>query len=271
MRLRLFLLSALLVLSGVTTRANAGQFVEFESGWGQTNQVRLIGYLARPPGAGPFPAVVVLHGCGGFHSEMLSWADRLRSWGYVALAVDSFGPRGFENACAKGSYDQPADAFRALQFLKRQPFVRGDDVAVMGFSMGASAVLAALERGSIARMYPDTFRAAVAFFPQCDGSSGIMTAPTLVLIGELDDWTRAPACRAMAAGVSDIAPSRMPGDRSMVQLVVYPGARHGFIYADLRFLPGIEVLGHRIEYNDAATRDSIEQVRSFFQRTLSHQ
>jgi dienelactone hydrolase len=244
MRLRLFLLSALLVLLGVTTRANAGQFVEFESGWGQTNQVRLIGYLARPPGAGPFPAVVVLHGCGGFHSEMLSWADRLRSWGYVALAVDSFGPRGFENACAKGSYDQPADAFRALQLLKRQPFVRGDDVAVMGFSMGASAVLAALERGSIARM---------------------------VLIGELDDWTRAPACRAMAAGVSDIAPSRMPGDRSMVQLVVYPGARHGFIYADLRFLPGIEVLGHRIEYNDAATRDSIEQVRSFFQRTLSHQ
>jgi dienelactone hydrolase len=47
-------------------------------------------------------------------------------------------------------------------------------------------------------------------------------------------------------------------------------ARHGFIYADLRFLPGIDVQGHRIEYNDAATRDSIEQVRSFLQRTLSH-
>jgi dienelactone hydrolase len=135
--------------------------------------------------------------------------------------------------------------------------------------MGGISVLTALEPGSITgRIFPDKFRAGVAFYPECAGASGIMTAPTLVLIGELDDWTRASACQDMAAGRSDFGPPRPPGDRSMVQLIVYLGARHGFDIAGLRFSSGIEVKGHRLEYNDAATRDSIKQVQAFFQRTL---
>jgi dienelactone hydrolase len=268
MRLGLILIGVLTLLSGTATRSNAGQFVEFESA--QTNQVRLIGYLARPSGLGPFPAVVVLHGSGGFHSDMISWADRLRRWGYVALAVDSFGPRRIESARNVSQGEQVADAFQALQFLKKQPFVRADDVAVLGFSMGGISVLAALERGGVAeKIASDRFRAGIAFYPYCTGSSGIMTAPTLVLIGELDDWTPAEACREMVAGRDDFGVSRTPGDRSMVDLVVYPGARHGFDIADLRFTTGVQNQGHRLEYNDAATRDSIDRVRSFLQRTLS--
>ncbi|QWG21814.1 hypothetical protein KMZ93_17685 [Bradyrhizobium sediminis] len=98
-----------------------------------------------------------------------------------------------------------------------------------------------------------------------------MTAPTLVLIGALDDWTLASACEAMAAGRSELGISRSPGDRSLVQLIIYPGAHHGFDLAGLRFSNGIEFLGHRMEYNDAATRDSVEKVRVFFRRTLSHE
>ena len=45
-------------------------------------------------GEGPFPAVVVLHGCIGITGHFTGIADRLSSWGYVALAVDSLGPRG---------------------------------------------------------------------------------------------------------------------------------------------------------------------------------
>ena len=268
MRLGSILASVLMLLSAVATRSHAGQFVEFESA--QTNQVRLISYLARPSGQGPFPAVVILHGSGGFHSDMLSWADRLRRWGYVALAVDSFGRRGLEAAHNASQGEQVADAFQALQFLKKQPFVRADNIAALGFSMGGISVLAALERGSIAeKIFPDKFRAGIAFYPDCAGASGLMTAPTLVLIGELDDWTRASACEAMTAGRDDVGVSRTPGDRSMVELVVYPGAHHGFDIADLRFTSGVQNQGHRLEYNDAATRDSIERVRSFLQRTLS--
>nr|WP_077225253.1 dienelactone hydrolase family protein [Agrobacterium sp. DE0009] len=50
----------------------------------------LVGYLSRPKGAGPFPAIVVLHGCGGLGPRLKNdVAGRLVSHGYVVLAVDS--------------------------------------------------------------------------------------------------------------------------------------------------------------------------------------
>jgi dienelactone hydrolase len=148
-------------LMGFAAQAYAGEFVEFESGGPESKRVRLIGYLARPEGSGPFPAVVVLHGCGGFHEDMLAWADRLRRWGHAALAVDSFGPRAIERNCSAFG-DQLADAFRALAYLKAKPYVRADHVAVLGFSMGGNSVLAAMEKTSVSDAYPDNFRTGVA-------------------------------------------------------------------------------------------------------------
>ena len=44
-------------------------------------------------GDGPFPAVVLLHGCSGVAPRSRMWAEKLNSWGYATLIVDSFGPR----------------------------------------------------------------------------------------------------------------------------------------------------------------------------------
>ena len=270
MRVCLIFTTLLATLMGFAADAHAGKFVQFESGGSESKQVQLIGYLARPEGGGPFPAVVVLHGCGGFHEDMLAWADRLRRWGYAALAVDSFGPRAIERNC--GAFgDQLADALRALAYLKAQPYVRADHVAVLGFSMGGNSVLAALEQTSVSDAYPDKFRAGVALYPKCSTSTGIMTAPTLILIGALDDWNPASECEAMAAGRSELGISRSPGNRSMVQLIVYPDAHHGFDLAGLRFSSGVKISGHRMEYNDAVTRNSIEKIRVFFQQTLTNE
>ncbi len=115
------------LLMSVTARA--GEFVQFRSG-----DTLLTGYTARPAGSGPFPAVVLLHGCGGYHATMMSWTDRLAASGYVALSVDSFGSRGIAVNCG-GFAEQPSDAFAALEFLAGKQFVRADAVAVMGFSM----------------------------------------------------------------------------------------------------------------------------------------
>ena len=53
---------------------------------------RIQGDLARPDGAGPYPAVIGLHGCAGMHdTTKQKLADELVARGYVVLLVDSYG------------------------------------------------------------------------------------------------------------------------------------------------------------------------------------
>lgn len=268
--MRKFFASLLLALSLATTSASAGQFIDIEGGT-KESPVRLLGYMAKPPGEGPFPAVVLLHGCGGFHASMISWADRLSRWGYAVLAVDSFGPRGFEELCTGiVSTYQAIDGYAALRHLSGKPFVRASHVAVMGFSQGGWAVLESLDKGVMEHLFPHKFRAGVAFYPFCKYTSGIMTRPVLVLAAGADTWTPASHCEAMAAGRSELGAPRGPGDRSSIELVVYPGVHHGFDLLDVSLAPGRGVIafGHRVEYNEDAMRDSINKVRAFLQRTI---
>jgi dienelactone hydrolase len=266
------LLASLLLALGLATAtpAAAGQFVDMDGG-APEKPVRLIGYLAQPPGSGPFPAVVLLHGCGGFHATMLSWADRLSRWGYVALAVDSFGPRGIEDFCTGViSTYQSLDAYAALRHLTAKPIVRTSHVAVMGFSQGGWAVLESLDTGVMEHRFAHKFRAGVAFYPVCQYSSGIMTRPVLVLIGAADTWTPSADCEAMAAGRTVLGAPRLPGDRSLLELVVYPGVHHSFDNIDLMLAPGRGVMafGHRNEFNEDVMRDALARVRAFLQRTI---
>ena len=50
----------------------------------------LHGYLASPPGTGPWPAVVMIHEIFGLDEVMRRHADRLAGFGYLTLAVDLF-------------------------------------------------------------------------------------------------------------------------------------------------------------------------------------
>jgi dienelactone hydrolase len=224
----------------------------------------LFGYLARPEGHGPFPAVILLHWCLGSGLHDIATAAKLKSWGYVALALDSLGDA---NRCQQGGdgYGAEAvDAYAALNYLGALAFVERNRVAVMGYSMGATAVLDATEQGSIERSQPMHFRAAVAYYPTCGGSSGIMTVPTLILIGEHDDWTPADYCRKMAAQESDIGKVRAKGVSQPINLIVYPGATHAF---DLPMSP-MRYMGHLVTYNEAAAKDAGEHLRVFLREML---
>jgi dienelactone hydrolase len=108
-----------------------------------------LGYLARPDGPGPFPAVVVLHGCAGFFPGYATIADDLKSAGYAALAVDSLGPRGIADQCDVLFIEQAIDAYAALKYLSRQSFVDSGRVAVLGYSMGGNSALDDVQRGSL--------------------------------------------------------------------------------------------------------------------------
>src|SRR5690348_12017116 len=59
--------------------------------------VQLSALQFRPQGQGPFPAIVLLHGCSGMYTRSGNvtnsyrhWAELLSEDGYVALLVDSF-------------------------------------------------------------------------------------------------------------------------------------------------------------------------------------
>ena len=63
------------------------------------------------------------------------------------------------------------------------------------------------------------------------------------------------------------------GDRSLIELFIYPGAHHGFDLVDLSLAPtrGVTAYGHRVEYNEEATKNAIARVRDFLQRTIGVQ
>jgi dienelactone hydrolase len=102
----------------------------------------LQGYLRQTNSAGPSPAVVLLHGCDGNWEQLdQRWGKRIASWGFVTLTVDSFGPRGIKTNCGSAPDGLALDAFRALNFLVREPFVDPDRVAVVGFAQVGGLVL----------------------------------------------------------------------------------------------------------------------------------
>ena len=253
----------LLVACGVSTvRAQAPAAPVDVTFPGADGTLALTGHLHRPEGGGPFPAVVLLHGCGGITPTHHGWAERLRGWGYVTLLVDSFGPRGQINVCDRfmvvdPQYARMPDAYAARSYLASQSFVAPARIGVIGWSHGGITTLYSVDDVYLSRLGGGRFRAAIAFYPGCLMRLQRLNAPLLILIGEEDDWTAAARCRRMEVD---------PGTTHRLILKIYPGAYHGFD----RIQPGALVyLGHRLERHPEAATDAEEQVQRFLVRYLS--
>ena len=223
------------------------------------NQVKLLGKLTEPGGKGPFPAVVMLHGCSGIKSREDVWAERLASWEYVALQVDSFTPRGHKNLCGHPRTIPPdtraQDAHDASSYLDGLPFVDHKRVAVMGWSHGAWTTLHTISEKTRIEKRGDPFKAAIAFYPYCNILLEDLSSPLLILIGKRDDWCPADKC-------SDMMPSRKATHE--VILKIYPGAYHCFDWEGMDKV----YKGHRLLYDPAATADAIFQVKEFLAKYL---
>jgi dienelactone hydrolase len=206
---------------------------------------------------------VLLHGCNGSPESLdQDWGVKVASWGYVTLTIDSFGPRSLKNTCGNAPpADIFLDAYRSLNFLVRQQFVDPKRVAVMGFSQGGWITLSSVERGAVEQASENKFRAAAAFYPLCHPITGPMTVPALIMIGESDDWTAADACQKLAAGQDDLGISRPKSEGAAIQLVVYPGAYHGYDLASLQ--TPVKYFGHHLEFNKSATDQSNDALREF--------
>jgi dienelactone hydrolase len=198
-------------------------------------EVPVAAHLLKPAGDGPFAAVVMLHGAiGGLGPGYLCIAERLVGWGYVVLAIDSNSAASRNRLQSLGSYldtEQAQDAHQGRNFLTTLPYVDAERVALVGWSAGGQAALAAL---SDHRSFHDgkwfsvdkagRFAAAVALYPVCYPRLENLQAPLLILIGANDQTVSARYCQFMSKNVG-----RGHGPKGHeIELKIYPDARHGF-------------------------------------------
>ncbi len=238
----------------------AEEWVKFEGMTMVGDKLELAGILSKPSGNGPFPAVVMLCGCGGIKGEddskqQAAWAERLSSWGYVTLSVDSLTPRNFATVCENGSLVNDrmtsSDAFCAKSYLVKLNYVNPKKISVIGWSQGGLAVMKVIDA-----LYRDQdlkpFQVAIAFYPYCSSVS-IPDTPLLILTGAKDDWCPARYCENLQKS------STVKDSKYEFKLKLYPNASHAFDFEGLKK----DVLGHHVEYDPEATADAIMQVKEF--------
>jgi carboxymethylenebutenolidase len=250
--LRLLALAPLLF---AITAAAASETVYFKSADGITE---IVAYLFKPAGAGPHPAIVLLHGRGGAYSaadnanctlvardktspcNASTLSKRHEMWGafwaargVLALLPDSFGPRGKAHGFPRFTHDdpdrdsvnektvRPLDAEGALAYLSGRRDVDGAHIFLQGWSNGGSTVLNTMIRQGAKR----GFRAALAFYPGCSGEALLAEtvrspAPLAMLLGTNDEEVSPLICQHVA--------ERSLAAGTQLDLTVYPGATHDF-------------------------------------------
>ena len=108
-----------------------------------------VGYLAVPEGAGPFPALVIIHEWNGLVDRVRQVADDFAAEGYVTLAADLFSGRTGSNPeenmalVQSAQSDMPgvvANLNAAVAYLRARPDVTGR-VGAMGWCFGGGMAL----------------------------------------------------------------------------------------------------------------------------------
>ena len=242
------------LLAAAAARAEP-ETVYFMSADGKTE---IVGYLFKPSGPAPHPAVVMLHGRAGPYSandnatctrvargvtspcnastlskRHLMWGEFWAQRGTLALLPDSFGPRGKAHGFGRFTHDdpdrdsvneltvRPLDAEGALAHLAGRRDVDGAHVFLQGWSNGGSTTLNTMIRQGA----KGGFRAALAFYPGC-GREALLeetvrtAAPLAMFLGSNDEEVSPVICQHVA--------ERSIAAGTSVSLTVYPGATHDF-------------------------------------------
>jgi len=196
-------------------------YVNYPSPGGTSGEMR--GYLVKPTGDGPFPAVVIIHENRGLNPHIKDVARRAAVAGFLALAPDGLAP--------VGGYPGNDDEGRAMQSqLERSEllqdivnsalFVRmhalsNGKLGATGFCFGGSATnFLAVTLG------PD-LDAGVPFYGSAPDSADVNKISAAMMIQYAEDDERVNATQAgyraalVANGVE-------------FQMHTYPGTRHGF-------------------------------------------
>jgi dienelactone hydrolase len=182
--------------------------------------------LRRPAGPPPYPVVMILTGCAGVTNNERDWSVRLASWGYAAIIIDPYHPRGVKPWCdgtrlAVGL--RARDAFNLADYLHALPDFAGVRMGLIGFSTGGqAALLAALDGGVPGDSGRSRFSAAVAYYPPCrlPAPTSRFAVDTQVFVGAHDYPYIVRTCGEMAKALAHTPHAP--------QVQLYPNAQHIF-------------------------------------------
>jgi carboxymethylenebutenolidase len=197
------------------------QYVSYPSPGGSSGQMR--GYLVQPAGAGPFPAVLVIHENRGLNPYIEDVARRAAVEGFVALAPDGLFPVGGypgnddDGRALQARLDQGklrTDMVNSATFLKTHRLSTGR-LGATGFCWGGSTV------NFLAVALGADLQAGVPFYGAAAETAGVpkIKAPLLLHYAETD-----PRINEMWPAFE--AALRAAG--RPYQAYVYPGTQHGF-------------------------------------------
>ena len=184
--------------------------------------------LKLPNGDGPFPMVIGVAGSLDWGSHHLEYLEMLRSIGIATLELQSFSSRGVKSTV--GSQVEVTtsmmvlDAYKALDKLSTHPKINKDHIAIMGWSLGGGVALFSGWLPLVEKINPQNkFAAHLSIYPPCIAQPKnpiFSDSPMHILIGELDDWVPADACKELAQQ------ARAAG--SNIGLTVFPNSHHSF-------------------------------------------
>lgn len=209
----------------------------------------LLGYLARPSGAGPFPGIVIIHENRGLNDHTKDIARRYAAEGFVGLAVDlasrSGGskPDASANTGILGSAniaDLVADMKAYVDYTAGLDYVKQGGVGVTGFCFGGGYCFdTAVESSKV--------KAAVPYYGTCRQIDKLAAtqAAMLVMYGALDTRITGQADAVKASLAKNSRPS---------EVKIYDGANHAF-FNDTG-----------ASYNEAAAKDAWARTLAWFKQ-----
>ena len=173
-----------------------------------------------PSGEGPFPCVLLVHGCGGRRPFLDRYMAAIAETGVAPILIDSFAPRGWSRNRALATvctglhlqgWRRAGDVLAAIWGVSRMPDIDGTRLALAGWSHGGWAIMdlmtMALQRpgeAGLADPDPDLLRSVRALalaYPYC-GPGALTrlrqwrrTPDVFAFVGEKDTVARPMHCR----------------------------------------------------------------------------
>jgi carboxymethylenebutenolidase len=182
------------------------------------------GFLSRPEGKGPFPAILILHGDFGPTPWVKKQAQRLADEGYLTLAIDLYRgemPKDIEEAHilerALPEERVMRDVKAAVDYLAASPLVRKDRIGILGWDMGGGYAL----DGAI---HDPRLRAAVVCYGRLRTDPKLLSKLKNSVLGIF-----AGADEGISADTIKQFQKAMMKAGKRVEMQVFPGVGNGFM------------------------------------------